>query len=71
MENFFDINTDDLLNNKSLHIRIPENERKTDFTLNIIESWKIKEHDFDIGVFSILKNIKLLLMNKQIINGIN
>ena len=56
MENFFDINTDDLLNKKSLHIRIPEDERKTDFTLNIIESWKIKEHDFDVGVFTILKN---------------
>ena len=61
MENFFDINTDDLLNKKSLHIRIPEDERKTDFTLNIIESWKIKEHDFDVGVFTILKKYKTFI----------
>lgn len=55
-----------LLNRKSLHIKIPANERTPDIRISYTESYKMKEPNFQVILYNIIVKYKTLLDDKKI-----
>ena len=66
MLNKFEINCDDLLNRKSLYIKIPNHEKIKSCPINYIESYKLKDPNFHINLHKIITKYKTFIDNKDI-----
>ena len=64
--NDFSVNFDNLLDRKSLYIKIPISDKITDFKVCYTESYKIKNHNFHMNLYNIIVKYKTFIDDETI-----
>ena len=64
----FSLDFSHLLDRKSLHIKIPEKDRKKHFRLGYTESYKIKSPNFHVMLYNIIVKYKTFIDDEKISN---
>jgi len=64
----FSINFDNLLNRKSLYVKIPDKDKTKEFNVSYTESYKMKTPNFNLTLYNIIVKYKTFIDNKNIQN---